>query len=352
MLEEKRKILTRTIPFLLAGLILLLLYFYFFVGFSNIIDAFSKVNPGIFLLAVLACIIETLFFTFTWYYLLRTLSISISFPRALSYVLTGIFVDILIPAESVSAKVSKVYLMNQEGADVGKVTATLITQRIYGMIITAVSMLSACLILFITDYPLPSLILNLVLVVAGLTLVFLVLILIFCLRKEITERLVRGILRILRRIIPKRFDLRSWERMAESGLNTFFPSLAVLAKKPESLLISIFSAISSWIFHLLVSQFVFYSLGYQISFSIVVIVYSVSMIVQSIPAGIPAEVGVTEIVMSSLYGMFGVPLALSAAATILIRFLNVWLKFILGFIALQWVGVKIIVEKQKQIKQD
>ena len=76
------------------------------------------------------------------------------------------------------------------------------------------------------------------------------------------------------------------------------------------------------------------------------IVYSLSIIVQYVPAGIPAEVGVTEIVMSSLYATFGVPLGVSAVATILIRFLTVWLKFILGFVALQWIGIKTITKGQ------
>ena len=135
--------------------------------------------------------------------------------------------------------------------------------------------------------------------------------------------------------------------------NSPFPSLSFLAKTPKKLLVSIVSAVSSWIFCLLTSQFVFYSLGYyQISFSVVVVVYSLSMIVQSIPAGIPAEVGITEIVMSWLYVLFGVAPPFAATATILIRFLTVWLKFIMGFVALQWIGIRVIVNKQKQIKQN
>ncbi len=352
MLEEKRRLLTRTLPFLLAGLALFLIYLYFFIGFSNIIETFSKVDIGYFLLAALMTLIDISLFTFTWHYLLRAVSIKITFSKALAYVLTGIFVDILIPAESVSAEISKIYLMNRDGVDVGKVTATLVVQRIYGMIITASSIIFASSALLLMNYRLPSIIINLILLVSALTLVFLALILFFCIKKEFTGKVVRKILGFLKRILPKRLNIQTWEEMAEKALNTFFPSLAFLAKTPEKLLVSIISAVSSWIFCLLTSQFVFYSLGYWIDFPIVVIVYSLSMMVQSIPAGIPAEVGVTEIVMSSLYVLFCVPPPLAATATILIRFLTVWLKFIMGFIALQWVGIKVIVDKQKQIKQE
>ena len=353
LLEEKRRLLTRTVPFILAGLALFLIYLHFFVGFSNIIETFSKVNLGIFLIAVLMTLIDVSLFTFTWYYLLKAVSIEITFFKALAYILTGIFVDILIPAEAVSAEISKIYLMNKDGVDVGKVAATLVTQRIYGMVITASSMLFACLVLLLTSYPLPGMVVNLVLFASGLTLIFLVLILFFCVKKELTEKVVRKILGFLKRILPKRLNIQSLEEITENALNTFFPSLSFLAKTPKKLLVSIVSAVSSWIFCLLTSQFVFYSLGYyQISFSVVVVVYSISMIVQSIPAGIPAEVGITEIVMSWLYVLFGVAPPFAATATILIRFLTVWLKFIMGFVALQWIGIRVIVNKQKQIKQN
>lgn len=329
----------------MAGLALFLIYLYFFIGFSNIAEAFSRVNLEFFLLAVLMTVIDLLLFAFTWHYLLRSVSIDISFIKSFTYVLTGIFIDILIPAESVSAEISKIYLMKREGVDIGKVTATLVVQRIYGMVITASSVLIACLALLLTNNPLPAVIINLVLLVTGLTLVFLGLILFFCLKKELTEKFIRKILDFLKRILPKRLNIESWEETAKRALNTFFPSLSFLAKTPNKLLVSITSAVSSWVFCLLTSHFVFHSLGYPISFPVVVIVYSISMIVQSIPAGIPAEIGVTEIVMSSLYVLFGVnPPGLAAAATILIRFLTVWLKFIMGFVALQWVGIKIIAE--------
>ena len=345
MLEERRKILTRTIPFILAGFSILILYLYF-VGFSKVTEAFARVNPNIFSIAVLATVFEILLFTFTWYYLLKALSVKVKFFRALSYVLVGVFVDILIPAESVSAEISKIYLMNKDGKDVGKVTATLVIQRIYGMIIHVASLAFACLCLFIVNYSLPSLVVYLVWITIGLTFTFLTLIFVFCSKQELIKRFLNKILGFVKRIIPKRFNLQTWEGIIEKGLDTFYSSFSSLLKSPKKLLISIFSAASSWIFCLLVSQLVFYSLGYNIPFIIVVIVYSLSIIVQYVPAGIPAEVGITEIVMSSLYATFGVPLGVSAVATILIRFLTVWLKFILGFVALQWVGIKTITKGQ------
>ena len=57
----------------------------------------------------------------------------------------------------------------------------------------------------------------------------------------------------------------------------------------------------------------------------------------------PGEVGLVEIVMTSLYGLLGVPVGISAAATVLIRVLTVWFRLLLGFVAVQWIGIKALI---------
>jgi len=59
---------------------------------------------------------------------------------------------------------------------------------------------------------------------------------------------------------------------------------------------------------------------------------------------VPTEMGLAEIAMTTLFGAFGVPLNISAAATVLIRIITVWFRLILGFIASQWVGVETVLK--------
>ena len=91
------------------------------------------------------------------------------------------------------------------------------------------------------------------------------------------------------------------------------------------------------------SFLVFVSLGHPVSFVLLTIVYSIIVIIQNIPIGVPGEVGVVEIVMTGVYGLFGVPLGISVAATVLIRVLTVWFRFLLGFVAVQWIGIKTLI---------
>ena len=90
---------------------------------------------------------------------------------------------------------------------------------------------------------------------------------------------------------------------------------------------------------------VFVAIGYlepsvPILFLEVAVVTTLLGTIKSVPLGIPAEVGLPDIAMAGFFTLFGIPLDVSAAATILTRILTVWLRFLIGFIAIQWFGFK------------
>jgi uncharacterized membrane protein YbhN (UPF0104 family) len=64
------------------------------------------------------------------------------------------------------------------------------------------------------------------------------------------------------------------------------------------------------------------------------------MAVKSVPIGIPFEVGLPEITLTTLLILFGVPPQISATGTILMRILTLWFRFFGGFAAQQWLGIK------------
>jgi len=53
--------------------------------------------------------------------------------------------------------------------------------------------------------------------------------------------------------------------------------------------------------------------------------------------------------MTSLYGLLEVDAAIAAATTVLIWLLTVWLRIIMGFVAVQWIDLK---DLAKNLRQD
>jgi uncharacterized protein (TIRG00374 family) len=88
--------------------------------------------------------------------------------------------------------------------------------------------------------------------------------------------------------------------------------------------------VAAWTFNLLITYFVFLSLGIYIPLSGIIVVFSIIDALHSVPLGIPGEVGLMEIVMTTLYTALGVFPAFSATIAILVRFVTMWFKLLVG----------------------
>jgi hypothetical protein len=91
---------------------------------------------------------------------------------------------------------------------------------------------------------------------------------------------------------------------------------------------------------LLIAVFVFRAINAHVAFAAIAIVYSITTAFQTIPIGVPGEVGVLDIIMATLYTALGIPPAFALAATILIRGLTLWVRLLIGGITVQWLGIK------------
>jgi len=348
MILEKR-LAIRSIPFLLIGLSIFICYLYFFVGIPEMIAIIQSVNLFFYSLAVVALLLAMLFYSLTWHYFLRPLSVNVPFRKTFLFIWVGIFVDLLIPAESISGDASKVYLMSKDsGENAGNVVASIVSHRILSTTINLSSLIIGSLAILILKYELPNLILNLILLVAVGNAISIGFLFLVCLRKEIAQKIIDSLLNFLKFILRGRLQLTTVRFKVRKALKAFHQALEVLGRNPKSLAQPVVFSLTSWFFGAFVSFLVFVSLGHPIHFSVVIIVYSISCAIRSIPLGIPAEVGVMEVLMTTLYSLFGVPTVISAAATVLIRVLTVWLRLFIGFMAVQLVGIKALMGNSHQ----
>jgi len=350
MVSEKGLSLKRTVPFLLIGILIFLVYLYFFADISQTIAIIQGVDLFYYSIAVAVLFLIMIINALTWQYFLRPLLVKVSFRKTFLFTWIGVFADLLVPAESLSGDASKVYLMIKEsGENAGKVVASVVSHRILAMIISLGSLIFSSIILYAIQYELPAFVLNLVLIIivgTGVTLFFISL----CILKEtLTQRIIEAVIRFLAFVSRGRLKLDSMRTKATNVLSAFHGSIVVLLKNPKNLVAPVFFSLVSWIFSIFLSYLVFVSLGQQVDFVLITIVYSISVNIQSIPIGIPAEVGLVEIVMTSLYGLLGVDAGIAAAATVLIRFLTVWLRIIIGIVAVHWIDLK---DLAKNLRQD
>jgi len=315
----------------------------FNVDIQQIIAKVQTISLRFYVLAAIASLFDILFFSFAWHSLLRFLSVKISLFRSFLFVWVGIFIDTMIPAESVSGEISKIYLVNREqNGAAGKATASVVAQRLIGMSINIVT-LSIGAILLLIQHLLYGMILALILFLVTVTFVFLALILLLCRKENWTMRIVDRLIRFAELVSRGRWKLAKLKEEIVEATRAFHGAIRDYAHAPKTLLIASSFSVTSWILALAIFYFTFLSIGYpQISWSAILVTSGIFVAVKSVPVGVPFEVGLPEITLTTLLILFGVPPEISATATILMRLLTLWLRFFIGFAAQQWIGMKAI----------
>ncbi|MEM2643868.1 MAG: lysylphosphatidylglycerol synthase transmembrane domain-containing protein [Candidatus Bathyarchaeia archaeon] len=336
--------------FIGVGVLVFALYLYFFVGFNDIIEVFRLVDPSKYLIyysvAIIAMLLSMLFYSMSWNSLLKALSINVGLKKAFIYCWLGIFVDLVVPLETISGEVTRIYLVHKETGDSsGRIVASVLVHRIITTIITLGSLIFASF-LFLLKYEISFEVVYLLLTVLSGSIIMIVSLVYLSLKKEAAERLIDLPLRLIAFIVRGRLNIMNIKERVQRNLIHFHSGFKSFGKKRGALACSITYGIMAWLFHMSIFILVFYALGfYEISTKIseTIVVYSLSMALQSIPVALP--LGLVEIVMTNLYTLFSIPLALSGIATLLIRVVTFWLQIIIGYAIAQWIGVKSLLSR-------
>jgi len=343
MLEQKR-LLKRAFPFIILGLLAFVIYLLIFVNINEMLITIGQADLLLFVLAIVSSVVEMVFFSLAWQYFLAPLATGITFKKAFMYSLVSNFIDLLVPAESVSGEISRIYFVSRDGVNTGKVVASVVTQRILGMFIILFALIAGSAWLLILHFPLSSLIQNLIFFVVAATTILLSIILVLCFKENWTYKIIERIFAFAKRILGGRWSIDLWSSKAKENTKAFYESLRAFSTNIKKLILPVVFSLVSWFFSVLVYYIVFAAVGYTLDWAILSIVFSLIVTLKSIPIGVPTEMGLAEIAMTTLFGAFGVPLNISAAATVLIRIITVWFRLILGFIASQWVGVETVLK--------
>jgi uncharacterized protein (TIRG00374 family) len=332
--------------FPIVGLAAFFAYIYLFrVDIPEIIATAETADPLPYTLAILFSVVEIFFYAVSWRVLLEFLQIKLSVIRSYLFVWYGIFLDIIIPAESVSGEAVRIYLIQRDQGitSCGPTTASLVTHRLLGMALNVIVLFVGMGLLFI-EKEASGLILSLVLALAaGITLT-LALLIVFSFKEQWTLKVVNGFANFAHWITRGR-----WKGLAKMRedicriTSSFHGSMKKFGRSPRPLALSLLGLSVTWVFNLSTTYLVFLALRWPVSWSIILITSAIVLAVKSIPIGIPFEVGLPEITMTTLYTVLGVPAGISATATILSRLLTLWLRFFIGLGAQQYLDLKSVV---------
>jgi uncharacterized protein (TIRG00374 family) len=341
----KPKVTWKTFLLPVIGLAVFFLYIYLFnVDIPTIIAIVQRVNLPLYFVAAAFLVLDTFFFALSWRFLLNFLSVKLSLMRSFLYVWYSAFVDIIIPAESISGEISRVYLVTRNANEAGgKVIASLVVQRLMGMGINIASLVFGASILMV-QLKVSGILLNLTVLLTAVITIFLALLILLCIKEKWTLKVIEAIINLIERLSRGRWKLTKIRGDIVKATRMFHDSIKEFRHAPKILSTSLFFDFLSWLFNMGIAYTVFLSINFPVHWSVIIVTSAIMSAVKAIPFGVPFEAGIPEITMSTLLIMLGVPPDISATATILVRILTVWLRFFLGFVSQQWLEMKVISE--------
>ena len=350
MTAPRYKVTWKTLLLPLIGLAAFFIYIYVFnVDIQQIVAEMGGINLRYYLIAAIVSVFDVFFFALAWHSLLRFLHVKFSVLKSFALVWVSIFIDTLIPAESVSGELARIYYVNREqDGTAGKATASVVAQRLIGMGILLATLLGGMVVLLLQSL-LFGMILGLLLFLVSVICVLFVLILFLSFREERTFRMLDSLIRFAEWIGRGRWKLTKFREEVVEIHKAFHVAIKEYTHAPKTLAIATSYSVMSWLLSILIFYFTFLAVGYvQISWVAIVVFTSIFAAVKSIPIGVPFEVGLPEITLTTLLVIFGVPGIVSATVTILTRLLTLWLRFFIGFGAQQWLGLRgLITRKEK-----
>lgn len=347
MIFAKPKITWKTLILPLIGIAAFLAYLYLFqVDVPQIVATIQTADALIYSMTATLIFVDTFLYAMAWRVLLTHLSVKLSVLKAYLYVWYGTFMDLIIPAESISGEISRVYLIAREqGNSVsGKVVASLVAHRLISMSVGLTTIIVGIGLLLV-ESSLNSLVLNLSLFLICATLFFLVLLLLLCIKKSWTLGIIDRLLKVFERLTRGKWKLTKIRDDVMKAVEMFHESMREFGHAPKVVASSIFWSSLSWLSYLVISFMAFMALHYPASlrlWSAILVTQAIVTAIKSIPVGVPFEVGLPEITMTTLYMVLGVPPDISATSTILNRLLTVWLRFFVGFAVQQWIEIRTV----------
>jgi len=299
------------------------------LGLGEVAESLQGMSLPFFFAALALSLMMVGFNALSWKRIAEELDISASFGDHFLIYLSSIFANNLIPSGSFSGETARIYFMGKVAggsrydASFASVAASRIITAVpfvLGMILGLGYLalgssappwaLTACFAMMVFS------------VSAGIFFVGI------CFEERWLQRMVSFAIGPLERIFRREVD----REVCSGAVSGFMRSMQMLLQRERrgGLLASLGWAVAGWICLVMVAFAAFRSLDVEVSIFAILAVYSVIIVFQTFPFGLPGGIGLVEILMTALFFAVGVSIYDAAAVTILIRLVQLWFLALLG----------------------
>jgi len=323
----------RVIILLIVGVLLILLIYNLFRSFRESFQLILTANVPIYILAIIVSVSAFHLYVISWMFLLKALNIKIKLKDVISLVWTSYFFDAMVPTASVSGEAIRAYLTTKKhDVEWGDSISSVVAHRTIA-ILSFTAMTAVCFIPLYLTYPLSKYVLILAGITVSLSLIGLVALLYFSLKPEAINTFMRGILKIIGKISKRAAGkIEKAEPKIVKTVYDFSNGMKLLINHKKVMLLTFITSVLWWLGNAFTGYVIFLSLGYNISFLLILFIFTLTILIRMIPILIPGSMGLFEVATIALWSAVGVSPSIAAAVALLNR--NVWVvQVTIGFFA-------------------
>ncbi len=273
-----------------------------------------------------------------WNNILRGLSIHVSYRRAYLYYWVSYFTDLVVPCATVCGELTRLYLVQKETHEnYGALASAAVTNRIVAYTVVTVGLYSGAVLIFLKPSVSSSIGNVFILFLVGVT-IYMGVLLYLAFFKEAAKNITIFYLKLLKIVSPRRYRLSKIEKTKKS-LSDFYDGFRTFREKPRLLIKPFFFHSISYILGLSVYILIFYALGIpSANPEFYIVVFFIAVAVQDAAASF--SVGSLEILLATIFLLYGINPGISGIAAVVLRSAGFWFPLFVGFVCVQIVGAK------------
>jgi len=309
---------------------IVLIYLFSAINLEELLSILSNVDSDLLFFLAAAQIITQTLLAYKWHLLVKTTGHKIRFMTIFAIHLAGALVENITPSSKAGSEPTRIYLLHKEGVAIEDALAVASVGMYMEIIPFTVLLFLSFAYLIVNFTVLTSLIAVIYLSLIALVLLSLLGIFLYMNERFMVKILHAG-LKAAKRFMSVKFD-------AETAVKNFKSSARTVMQDKTVLTRSLCVSVIVWLLYPLKIYIIFYSLGSDVTFAMVICVTFLACLVGMIPI-FPGGVGMYEASAILLYSILGVPLVGATAAVIIGRVFTFWFVSMLG--ALTTIGLKI-----------
>jgi len=336
---------------LLFSAIVIFFFLYVLRGieFREVYELFKTINLYYFLAALLCAIASLLFWNLRWQNSLNKLA-KVNFFFLLKILFAGLFLNTITPGAGIGGEPLRAYLLREKyHKPMSKFFGAILADKfLHFLAYSGFLIFSLFYILFFFKINVSSKIFFFLLLIGILVILYITLKIIFSKKRIRTKLMVRTL--YFFKFIKRRFtNIEIFNNYIDKRSKNIHYQLRSIIGDKKKLIMGIIYSIFFWILRFYMFYFLFLSFGIQVSYVLIIVVVSVSMVFGDI-SPLPGGVGLLEGVIFLLFSAIGIVPELALSVALLSRVIILFNSIFLGGICLLSIRLEERKTKMPEVK--